>query len=509
MNLYLEIAEQLIRRYKRPMGPKEMSDIAHEERLLPDNFHGKTPHKTFHARLSTDIVQHREASRFIRTDPGKFFLRELLAEKNDLNIRVFEAPRRRPPTPQEDVLVFPSRKVSLQGIDKNWSPYAEFVFDKSTYSYLPRMLAENTFEKKQVLTYVLVERQGKLLCFRRGQYNRAAEFLRGSDCVGFGGHVTAADRVLMDFETPGVMQNAARELREELSLPQADLKRLAQLEGLEVVGVLNDDSSPVGRRHFAFVLRYTPSEDPYWINPKGGEASVTRVRWIDLNGAPVGNLHEFEYWSQLCLRAYYADFIKLQPNYRAVHPGSLKNPRIICVVGKIGGGKTRVAKSLARVLGWEVANSGRILAHLLGLKPVPETPRDVFQSKALEFIRSPIGPYQLAKAIAEEALSAPGGRLIIDGLRNLGTFDELKRALPGRQVALIFVHTPPDLAMEQYRRREDPTCTPDRFFELYSADVESEIDRFLARADAVIYNWTGMQKLLKTVRQMITELFLG
>src|SRR2546422_6419167 len=30
------------------------------------------------------------------------------------------------------------------------------------------------------------------------------------------------------------------------------------------VGALNDDSSPVGRRHFAFILRYEASDDPAW-----------------------------------------------------------------------------------------------------------------------------------------------------------------------------------------------------------------------------------------------------
>lgn len=507
MNQYLEIAEQLLRRYKRPMGPKEMSEIAHDERLLPDNFHGKTPHKTFHARLSTDILDYKEASRFVRTGKGKFYLRELLDENANSQLRVFEAPRRRPPPPQEDVLVFPSRLLSLQGVDKNWRLYADQVFEASNRSYLPRMVAETTFEKKQILTYVLVEKGGKLLCFRRGQYNRAAEFLRGSDCVGFGGHVTAADRVLMDYTTPGVMQNAARELQEELSLPHADLKRLTQLEGLEIIGVLNDDSSAVGRRHFAFILKYTPTNDKYWDNPKGGEASVTRVHWIDLNKAPVGNLHEFEYWSQLCLRTYYSEFIKLQPSYRIVRRGPLKRPKLICVVGKIGGGKTLVAKNLARALKWDIANSGRILAKLLDLKPIPETPRDAFQARALDFIRSPDGPQRLARAIADEARAAPGGGLIVDGLRNMETLEELKKELPGQQVAVVFVHTPPDLAMEQYREREDPTCSPDRFFELYSADVESQIDRFLSHADAVIYNWTGAQKLLKTVRQMLAELF--
>jgi len=42
---------------------------------MPDDFYGRTQHKTVQARLSADILKHKLKSRFARTDPGRFILR--------------------------------------------------------------------------------------------------------------------------------------------------------------------------------------------------------------------------------------------------------------------------------------------------------------------------------------------------------------------------------------------------------------------------------------------------
>jgi hypothetical protein len=52
---------------------------------------------------------------------------------------------------------------------------------------------------KQFVTYVLVQCGQRLLFFRRSYLSRAAEFLRGSKCIGFGGHVSAADADILSL----------------------------------------------------------------------------------------------------------------------------------------------------------------------------------------------------------------------------------------------------------------------------------------------------------------------
>src|SRR5262249_26384440 len=141
--------------------------------------------------------------------------------------------------------------------------------------------AEDNNDHKQVITYVLLTRGHQILAFKRGSYNSVEDYLRGAHCIGFGGHVTEVDKGLFSHDM-GVGQCVVRELCEELNLPKNDKVRLSQGEGLHLIGLLNDDSSLAGQRHFAFIYRYEVSEDPAWNHPERGEKSITQLRWIDL-----------------------------------------------------------------------------------------------------------------------------------------------------------------------------------------------------------------------------------
>ena len=52
----------------------------------------------------------------------------------------------------------------------------------------------------------------RLLFFKRSYLSRAAEFLRGSKCVGFGGHVSQADFDILSLDDQGISACARREL---------------------------------------------------------------------------------------------------------------------------------------------------------------------------------------------------------------------------------------------------------------------------------------------------------
>src|SRR4051794_28216863 len=97
---YLRIAEQVLGRRRRPMTAREIISVAETELLLPDNFVGQTPHQTLKSKLSVDIRRNGDDSRFVRTAAGKFFLRRLIADPDE----VYEAPPLRPPRSTEQVL---------------------------------------------------------------------------------------------------------------------------------------------------------------------------------------------------------------------------------------------------------------------------------------------------------------------------------------------------------------------------------------------------------------------
>ncbi|MEP5624765.1 MAG: HTH domain-containing protein, partial [Hyphomicrobiales bacterium] len=301
---FLLVAEQVLLSRSKPMRPNEIVDVGFEEGLFSDNVSGKTPGQTMKSKLSQDIRRHGENSRFVRTAPGLFFLRQLI----DHPEQVFDAPRYSKPESTEKILVVPTERfrelVSFQGLHGHWKRVKKNLLREDVCTYMDRREAEGSEHFKQALTYVAITRRGQLLCYKRGSYNRVEKYLRGSRCVGFGGHVIREDQAMLplfpskDF---GVTECVIRELSEEIDLPALDRQRLLDGAGLECIGILNDDSSSVGKKHFAFVFTYEVSNDPSWEDPRRGEKSITQLQWLSREKQQVP-IWEFEYWSQLVLR---------------------------------------------------------------------------------------------------------------------------------------------------------------------------------------------------------------
>jgi hypothetical protein len=82
LDTYLEIAEKVLLSTKRPMSPKGIVDAAYRAKIVPSHLFGKTQHKTLQARLSEDILRHRNSSKFYRTEPGMFFLSALISDSD-------------------------------------------------------------------------------------------------------------------------------------------------------------------------------------------------------------------------------------------------------------------------------------------------------------------------------------------------------------------------------------------------------------------------------------------
>ena len=83
MDSYLELAEIVLREERRPLTARALLKRAYKLQIIPANLYGKTQHKTLQARISEDILGRRDRSRFFRTAPGVFFLRDFL---NDATI---------------------------------------------------------------------------------------------------------------------------------------------------------------------------------------------------------------------------------------------------------------------------------------------------------------------------------------------------------------------------------------------------------------------------------------
>ena len=487
------------------MTPKEIVSVALRQGLFSDKRAGKTPHQTMKSKLSVHVRRNGESSPFVRTGPGKFFLRELLHPGQS----PYYADPIKKPKSAEDVLVFNSRWFDearrFQGIKKSWKKIYKDLLSPNVCSYLNRRDAETIDTHKQILTYVLVTRRGRVLTYRRGNYNRVEDFLRGAECIGFGGHVAGDDMDLFSVQDMGVTNCAIRELGEELRLPDEDKIRLRNGVGLSCVGVLNDDSSIVGQRHFAFLFQYEVSNARAWDNPERGEKSITQLRWLDPSRGVIP-IWRFEYWSQLCLRAFFPDLVHTTAAYNIRRRRPIRPPNLLCVLGTVGSGKSEATRLLCTDFGYQEVNTGRIVADLLGIPPVPDTPRQLFQEAAWRFIQSVHGPEQLARAILDRIDQYQCERVLIDGIRQRTTLDNLRSLAGPRRVGLLYVHTLPDLAYQFYKERERTDCSIFDFLAVRNASVEFDVEDMIGQADAVLYNWIGLQAYRKTVRQLMQDL---
>lgn len=509
---FLKAAYGVLSYYGRPLSARSITSIALEDGYLEPSREGRTPWQTMKSKLSVHIRRHADRSIFVRTSPGTFFLRELLESR----AAEYRAPPFRAGPPSEQIMVFDQSTLDalgrFQGIRRDWKPYFDgLAIGRACYG-MDRMLAETSPGVKQLLTYTLVRRDdGALLCFDRGQINRVEDSLRGRSCVGFGGHVKVTrQRSLFDADEVGLFRSAAAELVEELRMTATEAEALSNnpSEALRLVGVLNDDSSANGLRHIAFVMEYRIGGGSAWARPRGREKSINRVRWLTGDSARHESVHRFEYWSQLCLRAYAEDLAVATPSFRVRRSVPLSRAKVICLVGQMGSGKTEASIRLREQFGFADVSSGGIVAELLGVPPVPTTPRRVFQELAEQFIRQPDGPERLGAALAARS-QASVGRVLVDGIRHVETLDALRRHLAPAGVAVVYVHAPFDIAFELYRLREDPEATVDTFVQRRTSPVESEVARMVDLADAALYNWLGLGAYLNIVSELGEQYLSG
>lgn len=536
---YLRVAETVLADALTPLKAREIVDRGIERGLFGDHVLRRTPEKSMQARLSMDILNLRGDSRFVRTGRGRFTLRSSLgvnASETDPHQTAagphaaeYIAERRVLRTPSEQILCVPENffdtTLTFQGIDADTTPILAELLNDRHIQYVPRSEAESRNDAKQFVTYVLVQCNQRLLFFKRSYLSRAAEFLRGSKCVGFGGHVSAADIDILSRADRGLSACARRELAEELHLasarsepptvlsgehsthsaalprvPTRETIKLFQEAALERLGVLNDDSSEVGRRHVAVIYRLWLPDWNVARQLQKGDSSIKGLGWIDLSKEKV-EISEFEYWSQLCLRKFYPSTPITKAGFKILNHSKLARDRVVVVAGRIGSGKTETASYLSHKLGCPLIKSGELVRDLMCAPPIEEIGRREFQMRAQKYISATDGPDRLAAAIEARVNQAAAQRCVVDGIRHLATFERLERLFEA-SVGLVFVNTPPDVAYDMYRVREAQralTFSYREYLDIYDAPVEAEIPSLGRRAHIVINNAFGIETFRRTL----------
>ncbi len=203
--------------------------------------------------------------------------------------------------PVEHILVVPTelfhRLGYFQGFTREIDRYLAELFNPQNISFRPRPEMELDPSFKQLIPYAVFQHcdaAGRRSVF---QYTRGTGQGEGrlhrKRSVGIGGHISADD-VGADGVGDPYREGMRRELEEEVSIDTPYTSRC--------VGLINDDSSEVGRVHLG-VVHVIDVESPA-VHPRETEIIECGFRPVE---AVLADMEGFETWSQICMKALYGN----------------------------------------------------------------------------------------------------------------------------------------------------------------------------------------------------------
>jgi len=191
-------------------------------------------------------------------------------------------------TVDEIILVVKREKVIQEpwhGLKEvNFTEFAAIVEQEA--EFLPRSSMETDPKYKQIIPYLIFNYQDKLYVMQR-QAKASEQRLKSKLTLGIGGHIRKED-----LTTNNIIDWATREFEEEVDY-QGGYK-------VQPIGLLNDDSNPVGEVHLGVVFLLIADSDKIQVK---SEFKSGKLITIDEG--------EFDYplmenWAQICF-----DFIKV------------------------------------------------------------------------------------------------------------------------------------------------------------------------------------------------------
>jgi predicted NUDIX family phosphoesterase len=187
----------------------------------------------------------------------------------------------------ERILALPTshlhRLGSFQGLTLDVGRYLPALLDPAELKFVPRGPAEEDPSLKQLIPYVILRHRGLVFHYARAGGGEAR--LRSKRSIGLGGHINDLDGLAGES---AYQAGFLRELAEEAEVAPGWTGR--------VLGLINDDSTPVGQVHLGIVHLV--------------ELASPQVRLLEAALTPGGFAHpaelrkkkgEFETWSQLLL----------------------------------------------------------------------------------------------------------------------------------------------------------------------------------------------------------------
>jgi predicted NUDIX family phosphoesterase len=176
---------------------------------------------------------------------------------------------------------------SFQGLNFEPEKYLKAILSRGSNFFIPRPEAENNPAYKQIIPYVLIVFQSTVLHYVRGK-KAGEQRLIAKGSIGIGGHMNETDESLFAMDEHAYRAGVEREMNEEIKIDTS-------FED-EIVALLNDDSTDVGRVHLGIVHVFKLAEPKV----EKREAMITGLTFLPKKEL-LARRETMETWSQICV----------------------------------------------------------------------------------------------------------------------------------------------------------------------------------------------------------------
>ena len=176
---------------------------------------------------------------------------------------------------------------SFQGLNFEPEKYLPHLLSRGNNFFLPRPEAESDPTYKQIIPYALLVHEDRILHYVRGK-KAGEQRLVAKGSIGIGGHLNDDDESLFAWDENAYRAGVEREVNEELSL---ETKFSDQ-----IVALLNDDTTEVGRVHLGVVHLFRLDQPTV----QKREAMITNLAFLSPDELRAQR-DQLETWSQICV----------------------------------------------------------------------------------------------------------------------------------------------------------------------------------------------------------------
>src|SRR5438445_13320651 len=176
---------------------------------------------------------------------------------------------------------------AFQGLNFEPGKYLKAILSRGSNFLIRRGEAESNPAYKQIIPYALIVFQDTVLHYVRGK-KAGEQRLIAKGSIGVGGHMNEGDESLFAMDEQAYRAGVEREVNEEIKIdtPFED----------QIVALLNDDSTEVGRVHLGIVHVFKLTEPKV----EKREAMITALTFLPKNEL-LARRETMETWSQICV----------------------------------------------------------------------------------------------------------------------------------------------------------------------------------------------------------------